>query len=62
MVFIARELCPNCVELIETTREYMVVRDEPVFRVERVVLYCRRCKCELASTITLKFKHNPLIA
>jgi len=58
MVINIRELCPNCIDLTDVTEEKTVIREEEIYRVERVVRYCQSCNQELANTIILKFKHR----
>jgi hypothetical protein len=53
-----RELCPNCIDMTEVTREIEVVREAPLFKVERTKVYCQSCNQELSNTVTIKFKHK----
>jgi len=53
-----RELCPNCIELIEVIEEKKVLREEEVYLIEKAVRYCCLCHQELANTINLRFKHK----
>jgi hypothetical protein len=53
-----RELCPNCITLTEVTEAKKIVREDEIYRIERVVRYCQACNQELANTVTLKFKHK----
>lgn len=54
----ARELCPNCIDLTEVMVEKRIVREDEICFVEKVIRYCLSCNHELASTVTLKFKHR----
>ncbi len=53
-----RELCPNCIDLINVIEQKSVVREDEICLVERTVRYCESCYQELTNTITLKFKHR----
>jgi hypothetical protein len=58
MIIHSRELCPHCIDLTEVFEEKKIVREEELFRVEKVVRYCQSCNQELTNTVTLKFKHK----
>jgi hypothetical protein len=53
-----RELCPNCIDLIDTTEEKRIIREDEIYFVEKVIRYCDSCHMELTNTVTLKFKHK----
>ncbi len=54
----SRELCPNCINLTETTEEKKIIREDEICFVEKVIRYCETCHMELTNTVTLKFKHK----
>lgn len=54
----SKELCPNCINLIEVIEERKIIREEEIFLVERVIQYCQSCQQELVNTINLKFKYR----
>jgi hypothetical protein len=53
-----KELCPNCIDLMQVTEEKRIIREDEICFVERVTRYCQSCNHELTNTVTLKFKHR----
>jgi hypothetical protein len=53
-----RELCPNCIDLTEADETRIIIREEEIYRVEKIILCCRSCNQELSNRVTLKFKHK----
>ena len=53
-----REICPNCIDLTQFTEERLIIREEELYLVEKIIRYCHACNQELSNTVTLKFKHR----
>jgi hypothetical protein len=53
-----KELCPNCIDLIQVSEESHVIRNDEIYLIEKVVRYCRECHYELGNTVTLRFKRR----
>jgi len=58
MIAGSRELCPHCIDLTEVIEDRFTIREEELYRVEKVIRYCQSCNHELANTVTLKFKYK----
>jgi hypothetical protein len=56
MSSISRELCPHCIDFTQVAEEKLILREEEIYLVEKVIHRCQSCHQELVNVVNLRFK------